>query len=88
MKLQGERFEEGVFLYALEAKEISWCINCFYVNLVVHQLFAFFEEMAYVLKDEILQRKVRKEEDKKERGGFIANCKASLEFSSVAGANL
>ncbi|PHT59931.1 hypothetical protein CQW23_02294 [Capsicum baccatum] len=59
-----------------------------YVNRVVHQLFIFFGEVAYVLKDEILRWQVREEEDKRERGSFIANCKASLEFSSVASANL
>ncbi|PHT94055.1 60S ribosomal protein L19 [Capsicum annuum] len=88
MKLQGERFEEGIFLCALEAEEISWCINCFYVNLVVYQLFVFFGEVGYVLKDEILRWQVQEEEDKRERESFIANCKASLEFSSVADANL
>ncbi|PHU28910.1 hypothetical protein BC332_01003 [Capsicum chinense] len=56
-----------------------------YVNLVVHQLFVFFGEVTYVLKDEILRWQVREDEDKREQGSFIANCKASLEFSSVAG---
>ncbi|KAM3264094.1 hypothetical protein P3L10_001088 [Capsicum annuum] len=59
-----------------------------YVNLVVYQLFVFFGEVTYVLKDEILRWQMREDEDKRERGSFIANCKASLEFSSVAGANL
>ncbi|PHT68802.1 hypothetical protein T459_28289 [Capsicum annuum] len=47
-----------------------------------------FTEEDMIIVDDDDSPQVREEEDKREKGSFIANCKASLEFSSVAGANL